>query len=256
MYASRVVLSKTNRDAAAAAARLAVTIISGGGGGETPRAITRTTRRTQRLRDESTPRRLTPLHPNSKVISYYRRLRRRHRGVPLKCIYKARPKKKKTSFILWLLLQHSKMSIFRLEPSSPDFIFILLYYYIISLLTSARTRDAEHVIILLYRRTAHTHTHTLYACIIYGHVFITNSTNAPPGGAHCVHRAWFARETGVGSWGLAGGLCRRSGAQIFGDQATVRNSFVGREKKNKIQTPPTQWNNNKCIMRTSSLSCN
>lgn len=240
MYTSRVVLSKTNRDAAA---RLAMTIISGGG--ETPRAITRTTRRTQRLRDESTQRRLTPLHPNSKVTSYYRR--RRRRGVPLKCIYKARPKKK-TSFILWLLLQHSKMSIFRLAllPGFYFYIIVLLHYIVID------ERGTRHYIIPSYG----THTHTIYACIIYGHVFITNSTNAPPGGAHCVHRAWFARETGVGSWGLAGGLCRRSGAQIFGDHETVRNSFVGREKKNKIQTPPTQWNNNKCIMCTSSLSCN
>lgn len=62
------------------------------------------------------------------------------------------------------------MSIFRLEPSSPDFIFILLYYYIISLLTSARTRDAEHVIILLYRRTAHTHTQ--YTRVLYTDTFL------------------------------------------------------------------------------------
>lgn len=115
----------------------------------------------------------------------------------------------------------------------PRILFLLLYYYIISLLTSARARDAEHVIILLYRRTARTQTHTIYACIIYGHVFITNSTNAPPGGAHCVHRAGFARETGVGSRGLAGGLCRRSGAQIFGDRGTVRNSFRWKRKKIK-----------------------
>jgi len=48
-----------------------------------------------------------------------------------------------------------------------------------------------------------------------------------------VLRAGFARETGVGSRGLAGGLCRYSGAQNFGDHVcgTVRNSFVGREKK-------------------------
>lgn len=64
------------------------------------------------------------------------------------------------------------MSIFRLEPSSPDFIFILLYYYILSLLTSARTRDAEHVIILLYRRTAHTHTHTHYTRVLYTDTFL------------------------------------------------------------------------------------
>lgn len=52
-----------------------------------------------------------------------------------------------------------------------------------------------------------------------------------------MQRAGFARETGVGSRGLAGGLCRHSGAQIFGDHVygTVRNLFVGREKKTQHQ---------------------
>lgn len=198
MYASRVVLSKTNRDAAAAA-RLAVTIISGGGGGgETPRAITRTTRRTQRLRDESTPRRLTPLHPNSKVISYYRRLRRRHRGVPLKCIYKARPKKKKNLFYIMTTTTTFENVNFPFRALLPGFYFyiIVLLHYIVIDERAHAGRGARHYIII---PSYGAHTHTIYACIIYGHVFITNSTNAPPGGAHCVHRAWFARETGVGS---------------------------------------------------------